>query len=135
MNRLSGLRALAVGVMFVLLLAYVVFLPRVLPTATLLTAFVTAMGATFLLLGLWSLITARIPGWLPSREVRSELSVRFTGFFCILIAIELAIAESNFLFHWHALWPLDAITAITGVGIALALVVTVRNGRPPQRTL
>ncbi len=91
MLRVSGPKSLAVGVVVVLLLAYVVFLPRVLPTATVLTALVAIMGAAFLLVGVRLVITARIPGWLPSRRVRATLSIRLSGFFCVLIATSLRL--------------------------------------------
>ncbi|MDQ6945685.1 MAG: hypothetical protein M3256_05280 [Actinomycetota bacterium] len=135
MNRVFGRRPVAASVVVIVLLVYVLFLPRVVPIQTLLTVSVAIMIALFLLVGLWLLLTARIPGWIPSRQVRTSLSVRLTGFVFVLLAGELVLAETNFLFHWHALWPLDAITVITVIAVAVAAVSGVRNGRHQQRPL
>ena len=103
------------------------------PVLTSLRLFTGLIAGLFVVVGI-GLVVQGSPRWLVYRlRLKAPGSIRLTGLMLIVIAAEFAIALANSLFGWHAIWPLDAVTLITLVGVGVSVVLAVRQRREQQR--
>jgi len=113
------------------LLAVSIVMPYSFPALTALRVFTGLLVGLFLVMGVW-VVSQGSARWLAHRlRVKTPGSVRLIGLMFILIGLDLAIALANSIFAWHAIWPLYALTLLTLAGVAVSLVLAVRQRRKP----
>src|ERR1700682_614852 len=133
MGRVSKRWAIIGGSLVAFFLAVTIAIGYSFPVLTSLRLFTGLIAGLFLLMGIW-LVVQGSPRWLVYRlRLKAPGSVRLTGLMLIVIAADSAIALANSLFGWHAIWPLDAVTLITLVGVGVSVVLAVRQRREQQR--